>query len=331
VDMRGVEGPLSERLIMEMNHTVSRGEQVLLFINRRGFSAAMVCPGCGKVLKCNRCDRSLTYHKAKGLGLCHWCGFTMKLPEICPSCGCLDMKPIGMGTEQIIASVEKTCADKRLLRMDSDEITSATKLTTALDAIRAGDVDIIVGTQMISKGHDFPNLTLVGVIYTEQLLHMPDFRSLERTFQQIVQVAGRAGRRKSDTKVIIQTLIPDHPLIQSISRYDYLSMIEMEQDIRKATGFPPFAYMARCIITSTKDKTARKFCTQIASVIKIQGVEILGPAPAPISLLRNRHRWHIILRSKNRGLLHKAIDIIDQVKCPQEADLKIDVDPYSMM
>ncbi len=156
-----------------MNHTVSRGEQVLLFINRRGFSAAMVCPGCGKVLRCKRCDRSLTYHKAKGLGLCHWCGFTMKLPEICPSCGCLDMKPIGMGTEQVIASVEKTCADKRLMRMDSDEITSAAKLTTALDSIRAGHVDIIVGTQMISKGHDFPNLTLVGVIYTEQLLHMP--------------------------------------------------------------------------------------------------------------------------------------------------------------
>jgi len=331
VDMRGVEGPLSERLIMEMNHTVSRGEQVLLFINRRGFSAAMVCPGCGKVLKCKRCDRSLTYHKAKSLGLCHWCGFTMKLPEICPLCGCLDMKPIGMGTEQVIASVEKTCADKRLLRMDSDEITSATKLTTALDAIRAGNVDIIVGTQMIGKGHDFPNLTLVGVIYTEQLLHMPDFRSLERTFQQIVQVAGRAGRRKADTKVIIQTLIPDHPLIHSISRYDYLSMIEMEQEIRKATGFPPFSHMARCVITSAKDKTAREFCAQIASVVKIQGVEVLGPAPAPISLLRNRNRWHIILRSKNRGSLHKALDIIEQVRCPQEADLKIDVDPYSMM
>jgi primosomal protein N' (replication factor Y) (superfamily II helicase) len=331
VDMRGVEGPLSDRLIMEMDHTVSRGEQVLLFINRRGFSAAMVCPGCGKVLKCKRCDRSLTYHKAKGLGLCHWCGFTMKLPEICPLCGCLDMKPIGMGTEQVIASVEKVCTDKRLLRMDSDEITTSTKLTTALDAIRAGNVDIIVGTQMIAKGHDFPHLTLVGVIHTEQLLHMPDFRSQERTFQQIVQVAGRAGRRKSDTKVIIQTLIPDHPLIDMISRYDYLSMIKMEQDIRKATGFPPFSHMARCVITSTKDKTAREFCSQIASVVKIPGVEVLGPAPAPISLLRNRSRWHIILRSKNRGSLHKALDIIEQVKCPQGADVRIDVDPYSMM
>jgi len=215
--------------------------------------------------------------------------------------------------------------------MDTDEITTSTKLTPALDAIRAGDVDIIVGTQMIAKGHDFPNLTLVGVVHTEQLLHMPDFRSLERTFQQIVQVAGRAGRRKSDTKVIIQTLIPDHPLIQSISRYDYLSMIEMEQDIRKASGFPPYSHMARCVITSARDKTAREFSTQVASAVRIQGVEVLGPAPAPISLLRNRSRWHIILRSKNRGSLHKALDIIEQVRCPAEADLRIDVDPYSMM
>ncbi|HVN71568.1 MAG TPA: primosomal protein N', partial [Desulfomonilia bacterium] len=331
VDMRGVQGPLSEKLIREMNETISQGEQVLLFINRRGFSAAMVCPGCGKVLKCSRCDRSLTYHKSKGKALCHWCGFTMNLPEICPFCGCLDMKPIGMGTEKILEEVETAFKDKRLLRMDSDEITTAKKLSDALDTIRSGTVDIIVGTQMIAKGHDFPNLTLVGVVNAEQLLYMPDFRAPERTFQQIVQVAGRAGRRKSDTKVIIQTSIPDHPLIHAISRYDYAAMMELEQGIRKAANFPPYSHMARCVVTSSQEKTAREFSNRIVSLIRIPEVEILGPAPAPISFLRERYRWHVILRSNKRGALHKAIDVIERIPGAKETDLKIDVDPYAMM
>ena len=291
----------------------------------------MVCPGCGKVLKCGRCDRSLTYHKSKGQALCHWCGFYMRLPEVCPFCGCLDMKPIGMGTEQIMAAIEAALPGRRLLRMDSDEITTAARLARALDAIRAREVDIIVGTQMIAKGHDFPDLTLVGVVHAEQLLYMPDFRSSERTFQQVVQVAGRAGRRKSDTKVIIQTLIPDHPLIHAIASYDYQAMIDMELETRKATGFPPFSYMARCVVTSETEKVARDYSMKIASAIRLPGTEVLGPAPAPVALLRNRRRWHIILRSKNRGALHRAIDMIEMMSCPRGAEIRVDVDPYFMM
>jgi primosomal protein N' (replication factor Y) len=241
------------------------------------------------------------------------------------------MKPIGMGTEQVIQAVQKVTPGKYVLQIDSDEMTTVKKLTAALDAIRAGSVDVIVGTQMIAKGHDFPLLTLVGVVYAEQLLYMPDFRSGERTFQQIVQVAGRAGRRKSDTKVIIQTYVPDHPLIQSISGYDYQAMMEIEKDIRKATFFPPYSHMARCVVSSIKDKTAREFSVQLASSVNIPGVEALGPAPAPIARLRDHFRWHFILRSKNRGALHKAIDILERIHQPQETDLKIDVDPYSMM
>ncbi|MBN2298352.1 MAG: primosomal protein N', partial [Deltaproteobacteria bacterium] len=163
IDMKGVDGHFSEKLIDAIEQTVSRKEQALLFINRRGFSTAMVCPGCAKVLTCTHCDRSLTYHKAKGIALCHYCGFSINLPEICPSCGCLDMKPIGLGTEQILQSVLNRFPDLRVLKMDSDEITTAKKLDCALKAIRNREVDIIIGTQMIAKGHDFPNLTLVGV------------------------------------------------------------------------------------------------------------------------------------------------------------------------
>ncbi|MCU0577498.1 MAG: primosomal protein N' [Desulfobacterota bacterium] len=331
VDMRNIPGPLSEQLTREMARTLDRNEQVLLFINRRGFSAALVCPGCGKVLRCRRCDRSLTYHRSRGEALCHWCGFSMRLPEICPSCGCLDMRPIGLGTEKVLHAVEQAFPGRRLLRMDSDEMTTARKLNAALDAIRSGRVDIIVGTQMIAKGHDFPHLTLVGVVHAEQLLYMPDFRSGERTFQQIVQVAGRAGRRKSDTRVVIQTLIPDHPLIGAIARHDYGAMMEQELSIRSATGFPPYMHLARCVVTSDTEKTARDVCRRLASSVRIPLVEVIGAAPAPISLLRDRYRWHLVLRSQHRGALHKALDRIEQVKVTGDADLRIDVDPYSMM
>lgn len=331
VDMRNVPGPLSERLLDEMARTLDRKEQVLLFINRRGFSAALVCPGCGKVLRCTRCDRSLTYHRSRGEALCHWCGFAMRLPEICPACGCLDMRPVGLGTEKVLQSVQSSFPGSSVLRMDSDEMTTSRKLSAALESIRTGSVDVIVGTQMIAKGHDFPNLTLVGVVHAEQLLYMPDFRSGERTFQQIVQVAGRAGRRKSDTKVIIQTLIPEHPLIGAMVRHDYESMVAQEGEVRKATGFPPYTYLARCVVSAGEEKRAKSQAVKLASSVKVPQVEVIGPVPAPISLLRNRHRWHLVLRSRNRGALHRALDAVERVKLSGETDLRIDVDPYSML
>ncbi len=331
VDMRNVKEPLSETLLREMEETLGRSEQVLLFINRRGFSAALVCPGCGKVLRCKRCDRSLTYHRSRGEALCHWCSFAMRMPEICPFCGCLDMRPVGLGTEKVLHAVQEAFPGRRLLRMDSDEITTTKKLSTSLDAIRSGSVDIIVGTQMIAKGHDFPSLTLVGVVHAEQLLYMPDFRSGERTFQQIVQVAGRAGRRRSDTRVVIQTLIPEHPLIGAIARHDYGAMMEQELEVRRAAGFPPYSHLARCVVSSGVEKAARDFSQEVASSVAPSQVEVIGPAPAPISLLRNRHRWHLLLRSKSRRALHAALDAIGLVPCPGGVDLAMDVDPYSMM
>ena len=330
VDMRETQGPLSERLLNAMYETLSKKEQVLLFINRRGFSSALVCPGCGRTLNCSRCDRSLTYHKSRGVALCHYCGFSVHLPEICPSCGCMDMKPIGLGTEQIMQSVGEHIPDARILKMDSDEITSAKKLSSALQSIRNREIDIIIGTQMIAKGHDFPHLTLVGVMYAEQLLFMPDFRAGERTFQQIVQVAGRAGRRMANTTVLIQTLIPDHPLITSITDYDYEAMISAEEEIRRASDFPPFVHMARCIFSSTHNETVQQMIHLATAKIEKHNIDILGPAPAPISLLRNYYRWHILLRSKDRTPLHRAIESIMRMRIPSGVKCKIDVDPYTM-
>lgn len=331
VDMKGVDSPVSDQLFDAIRSTLARNEQALLFINRRGFSSALVCPGCGITLKCIHCDRSLTYHMRKGVGLCHYCGFSLPLPEICPKCGCLDMRRMGMGTEKIMHTAVELFPEARILRMDSDEITTSRKLTTALEAIRNRDVDIIVGTQMISKGHDFPHLTLVGVMHAEQLLYMPDFRAGERTFQHVVQVAGRAGRRAADTKVIIQTLIPDHPLIQSISEYDYKGMITTEQEVRKASGFPPFSHMARCIFSSASNELAMKTINEAAARLSPGEVTLMGPAPAPISLLRNTYRWHVILTSKDRGKLHAVLDRLERMQTPSGVRVKIDVDPYTML
>ncbi|HDP25797.1 MAG TPA: primosomal protein N' [Deltaproteobacteria bacterium] len=331
IDMRGSKDPLSPQLIEGIRDTADRGEQSLLFINRRGFASAMICPGCGKVLSCTRCDRSLTYHKARGVGLCHYCGYTLALPEVCPSCGCLDMSPVGLGTERVVEAVASHFSDLRILKMDSDEITTNTKLTLALKAIRNREVDVIIGTQMIAKGHDFDDLTLVGVMHAEQLLYMPDFRAGERTFQQIVQVAGRAGRRKPDTTVMIQTLMPDHPLIRSIASYDYQAMMATEESSRRLAGFPPFAHMARIIVTSQSFEEGRDISGELSSKIAGKGVEILGPAPAPIALLRKHHRWHFIVRASNRNTLHRLMSVLERIPIPHRVQLKIDIDPYSML
>ncbi|HOM30049.1 MAG TPA: primosomal protein N' [Deltaproteobacteria bacterium] len=331
VDMRSVRAPVSDVLVSEMKDTLERHEQVLLFINRRGYSAAIVCPGCGKVLSCVRCKRSLTYHRGRGEALCHWCGFSMRLPEVCPFCGCLDMKPLGIGTEQVIDAVRRAFPEGRLLRMDSDEMTTARKLEWALERIRSREVDIVVGTQMIAKGHDFPHLTLVGVVYAEQLLHLPDFRSGERMFQQIVQVAGRAGRRKSDTQVIIQTLIPDHPLIEAIAGHDYRAMVELEAETRRAAGFPPYAHLARCVVSAGSEQAAREASLAAAHALKSPGVEVIGPAPAPISLIRNRHRWHLLTRSQDRSRLHRALSALDPRGLGPGVQVRVDVDPYTML
>jgi len=215
--------------------------------------------------------------------------------------------------------------------MDSDEITSTKKLESALESVRNREIDIIIGTQMIAKGHDFPYLTLVGVLHAEQLLFMPDFRAGERTFQQIVQVSGRAGRRLANTRVLVQTLIPDHPLIKSIAGYDYEGMIAGEELIRQASGFPPFVHMARCVFSSSRNELVRQVIHEVSSRINHKNVDVLGPAPAPVSLLRNRYRWHFLLRSNDRAGLHRTIDSIMQIDIPSQVKYKIDVDPYNML
>ena len=331
IDMRGRSEVISKELVSAINETLDKNQQTLLFLNRRGFSSVMICPGCGEVLKCRRCSKGLTYHKSRQQAVCHYCGHTQSVPEICPNCGCIEMKHLGLGIERIIDEIQSLVPGARLLQMDSDKIDTTSRLNRALKAIINKEVDIIVGTQMISKGHDFPDLTLVGIIHAEQLLYMPDFRAAERTFQQVVQVAGRAGRTMPDTKVILQTLIPEHPLMGFISGHDYSSMIHYETDMRKKSGFPPFCYLARCIFSSQKENESEEYATKTLKKLKELGVNILGPSPAPIELLRNYHRWNFLVLSGNRSRLHSCLDSLGKMKFPSSLKVKIDVDPYDML
>jgi len=331
VDMRGRQETLASELVAAMDETLARGEQCLLFINRRGFSAAMVCPGCAKVLTCTRCSQSLTYHKSRSAAVCHYCGFSLPVPEICPACGCMDMRPLGLGTERVMAEVAQNLPQARILQMDSDEISSPRKLGAALNDIRERRVDVIVGTQMISKGHDFPHLTLVGVMQAEQLLNIPDFRAVERTFQQVVQVAGRAGRTRPDTRVIMQTLIPDHPVIMAITRYDYDALLKEEESSRRQAGLPPFAYMARCVFSSLNGAPLEQTVKRITKTLTLPGLKVMGPALAPLGQLRGRHRWHILLTAERRATLHRALTNLERTKIPGHVKMKIDVDPYDML
>jgi primosomal protein N' (replication factor Y) len=331
VDMRNRTEVISSELLDEIARTLKAGQQTLIFINRRGFSSAFICPGCGNVFQCRRCSRGLVYHKQRKEAVCHYCGFKQPLLHACPACGCIDIKPMGMGTERIMEELGNLVPDARLLQMDSDTISNSAKLEGALKLINDGKVDIIVGTQMISKGHDFSMLTLVGIIQAEQFMYLPDFRALERTFQQVVQVAGRAGRKTSGTKVIMQTLVPEHPVIGFISGHDYQAMVEHESVIRKQAGFPPFSFMVRCIFSSYRQKDALEFAQKASGKIACPGIRVMGPSPAPIEMLKNTYRFNSVILSESRARLHRSIDEIIALKIPAGVKVKIDVDPYDML
>ncbi|OPZ59615.1 MAG: Primosomal protein N' [Deltaproteobacteria bacterium ADurb.Bin510] len=330
VDMRAASGVLSEELKKAVAATVARGQQALLFINRRGFSPAIICSGCGEAMRCRRCDCNLTYHRARGLALCHHCGQSLRLPEVCPSCGCLEMAPVGLGTERVLAEIAAELPAARLLKMDTDEITNPRQLEAALSAIRAHQVDVIIGTQMIAKGHDFERLTLVGVVHAEQMLYLPDFRAGERTYQQMVQVAGRAGRHLNGTRILLQTRIPGHPLIEAIRAYDYQAMLGLERATRQQMAMPPYGHLARVVFSAAAAQLASEQAQLAARQASIGGIKVLGPAPAPLALLRGQHRWQLLLSSSERASLHQAVSRLEQLALPAGLRRRIDIDPYDM-
>lgn len=341
VDMRRERRPriFSKRLQQALKETFSEGLQSLLFLNRRGYAPYVLCRNCGHVATCNRCSIALTYHIETHNLKCHYCNFTMDPPEACPECGKSILLYLGFGTEKVEEEVKKIIPEAETIRIDRDTIKNMKDLVTALNKIRQGKVGVIIGTQMIIKGHDFPLLSLAGVINADVALALPDLRSGELTAQQLLQVAGRSGRRETVGKVIIQTYNPSHYVIEATVKGNYSLFCEKELESREKLFYPPYAKIARIVCESTDMEKVHKSVYRLYDLIKNLaenfGCAITGPAPAPFFKLRNRYRWHILVRSRDSSILTEFLRTFWESKPVKGARRKlritVDRDPLTCL
>lgn len=348
VDLReemhsGHRSIFSRLLLEKLRGTLDRGEQAILFLNRRGFATFVVCRDCGLVLKCPKCSISLTMHAGENLLRCHYCDFHRKVPVTCPQCGSVNIRHFGVGTQKVEAEVRQWFPGARVARMDVDTTTRKGSHEKILNEFRDGKVDVLVGTQMIAKGLDFPRVSLVGVVTADTALNLPDFRAAERTFQLLTQVAGRAGRASIPGEVVVQTYSPEHYSIVCAQQHDYKGFYTAEMKNREALAYPPYSSLVRIVIIGKEENTVIRSAEMLGEALLLAlneesvGVEqaLLGPAPAPISKLRNRFRWQICIRGKPGRLLRRilAAEISRLEKDHRFGDIgiSIDVDPLSMM
>jgi len=341
---RGVRRFITPELHQAIKDTLQRQEQVLLFLNRRGFANFALCASCGNPLRCKYCDISLTYHQKANAFKCHYCGFSRAAMSSCDTCGSSDLKKLGLGTEKIEAAINELFPDARVARMDRDTTTRKGSIVKLLKGLRDQTIDILIGTQMIAKGHDFPSITLVGIICADLSLSFPDFRAGERTFQLLAQVSGRAGRGTSPGRVILQTYNPDHFSIMAAKDQDVHSFYTQEMSFRKALNYPPFSRMIQLKI-SGKDKleTAEQasrlgdLCRALktANPSLYSSVEIMGPIEASLTKIAKRYRWQILLKGMRVKALHKFIGQLlsrnPTLFNHYRVRVVIDVDPITIM
>lgn len=330
---------ISPALEQAMAETLERGEQVLLFLNRRGYATFLLCPDCGHVFQCANCAVALVHHLSDGALRCHYCGWRQPAPPLCPSCQSMNVCDLGIGTEALEVAVRERFPKARVLRMDKDTTARKHAQSEIIRAWRKGEADVLIGTQMVAKGHHVPNVTLVGVIMADTSLNLPDFRASERTLQLLLQVAGRAGRGERPGRVVVQTYNPDHPAVVFSARQDFETFASRELAQRKEAGYPPFGHLVLVRISGTREDStaraagilgeiARRVCQDAA------GVQCLGPSPAPISRLKGRFRWQLLLKGAVRAELHRVTSrILEQVRpgFPSRIRLTVDVDPQSFL
>jgi primosomal protein N' (replication factor Y) len=328
-------GAISRPLHQAMEVALRDGGQVILLLNRRGFSTHVQCPGCGFALKCPHCDLPLTFHREKNIAICHYCDYQSSVPTACPDCKSPGLRYGGLGTQKLEAEVRARFPNHACLRMDTDSMQSRGSHEQALAAFREGRVRILLGTQMIAKGLDFPNVTLVGVINADTALNLPDFRASERTFQLVTQVAGRTGRGEQGGRVLVQTFTPDSPAILAATRHDYGAFARTELPHRQAAGYPPFASMVRIVVRGESDANARALAEEIARRLRAKAtdaIRVLGPAPAPMMKLRGQYRYQIQLQSVDGELLRNVVKTATaDLKSPEGLFWTVDVDPWDMM
>jgi primosomal protein N' (replication factor Y) (superfamily II helicase) len=325
---------LSPPLATALEETVAAGQQAILFLNRRGYETLVVCEACGAEARCTECSVSLTHHRRRRILLCHTCGRSERMDARCPECGG-ERFGVGVGTEQVEEAVRAVVLGARVARLDRDAVGSAGDAAAVLARFARREVDVLVGTQMVTKGHDFPGVTLVGVVLADTALALPDFRAAERTFQLLTQVAGRAGRGAEPGRVIVQTFNPGTRAIAFAAAHDYASFAEHELAERKRVGWPPFSRMLAARVEGS-ETGARRSAEALAHAARpaLRGeVAMLGPAPAAIERIRGRTRWHVLFRAPSPQALfrvHRALEPVAR-RPPGGADVRFDMDPHSMM
>jgi primosomal protein N' (replication factor Y) len=342
VDLRRMgAGPTGDRrlsipLHRAIERTLAAGEQTILFLNRRGFAPTVLCETCGKTLECPSCSVALTFHK-RGKLVCHYCEYESLMPKACPKCSAPSLMLDGLGTEKLEETLRGAFPAARIGRLDRD-VGAGKKGEAIIEKVRSGELDILVGTQMVTKGHDLPNVTLVGVINADAALSIPDFRATERGFQLMVQVAGRAGRGDLPGQVLVQTYNPAHPALTFMQSHDVTGFIARELADRRELGYPPFSRLVLLRVDAVDESIAREACARVAEIARRAGeqataLQVIGPAPAPLERLRGRYRFRVLLRSTERRALRYAVGCVqaNRAHLPRAARLSIDVDPVQLL
>ena len=329
------ESSLSTTLVKKMGETLSQKRQVILFLNRRGFTHFFRCSSCGFEMKCKNCSVSMTYHKSENRLRCHYCGYSVQPPQQCPKCSSLDVGYSGFGTEYIEAEVKAKFPNEKIVRVDTDSVTHKGELKQKIDDFRDGKYSILLGTQMVAKGLNFPNLKLVGIVLADTALHLPDFRAAERTFSLITQVSGRAGRFFPDGEVVVQSYTPELPPIDFAVKDNLEDFYDEEIKQRRLLNFPPFSRLLRLVFRSQVPGAAEDAANGAAEILHKHlepGVEIMGPVECPIEMVAGNWRHHILLRGKSIAPMQKMADIlVNGYTAPKHVHIEVDVDPVTIL
>jgi primosomal protein N' (replication factor Y) len=344
VDMRlvfkqaGKDKSFSDNLVEAIEETHAKGEQSIILLNRRGFSQFVLCRSCGETIRCRNCDITLTFHKRESRLVCHYCNHREKVPHSCPQCKSNFLYFMGEGTEQIEDLLKRKFSHLRIARVDRDTTSRRREMENILEKFSDGEIDMLVGTQMLAKGHDFHNVTLVGVISVDAGLALPDFRSAERTFQLLTQVAGRAGRGSLQGRVLIQTYYPEHYALKHAQTQNYDAFYAEEIEFRRKLAYPPFVAMASVLIKHSNYNYAFDNAQILKDCLVKNNTEgmcrVLGVAPAPLARLKNEFRLQILVKAKNRAKLRETIDFALHDAQERFCDLRIvnvEIDPINLL
>jgi primosomal protein N' (replication factor Y) len=320
-----------------MKQHLSKGNQVLLFINRRGFAPTLLCHDCGWIARCQRCDSHMTYHHGKQKLRCHHCGAERRAEQSCPDCSGSSLIPVGEGTERVEQALKKQLPDVGVIRIDRDTTRRKGSLESLLQEVHQGGAKILIGTQMLAKGHHFPDVTLVGILNIDQGLFSVDFRALEKTAQLIVQVSGRAGREEKPGEVMLQTHYPDHPLLQTLLESGYAEFAQQALKEREQTCLPPYSYMSLLRAEAVDAGQPMEFLREaknLAQEYAVQGIELLGPMPSAMEKRAGRYRAQLIVQASQRSSLHKLLSpwvlALEKSKLGRKVRWSIDVDPVDV-